>query len=86
MSRLTRSLRLAVLVGAFPAFGQSVTVTLPPPLPPPPMPSVTVVAPQPVIVRTAPVTVAPAPTTVVVQQEVAQPGKGNRGKHKGQRK
>ena len=77
MSRLTRSFRLAVfaLTTSVPAFAQ-VTVFLPAP----PRPTVHVVVPSPVVVVPAPVVVEHR-TTVVVQET-----KGNRGKHKGQRK
>ncbi len=78
MSRLNRCLRIVVLVAAGPAFGQSVTVSLPPP-PLPPLPTVRVA-------------ISPPHPTVVVQERtvvhetVYVKQKGNRGKHKGQRK
>lgn len=82
MSRISRSIRLALLVVAGPAFAQ-VTVVLPGP----PVPTVHVVVPQPVVVVPAPVVVAPAPVVYVpVPGPVVVQAKGNRGKHKGQLK
>jgi hypothetical protein len=80
MSRLTRCIRLAVLAVAVPAFGQSVTVFVPPP------PSVHVIVPAPVVVVPRRVVVVPAPVVVEERVVVVAPVRGNRGKHKGQRK
>lgn len=74
MSNISRCLRLAVLVVGLPAFGQ-VTVVVPAP----PRPSVHVVVPSPVVV-------VPAPVVVEHRTVIVTPVKGNKGKHKGQRK
>ncbi len=74
MPRFSRCLRLAVFVLAVPAFGQ-VTVVIPAP----PRPRVQVIVP-------APVVLVPAPVVVEHRTVVVQPGKVNRGKHKGHRK
>ena len=79
MPRSFRWFPLAALFATASSFAQDVTVVLPAP----PVPTVHVHVPAPVILVPGPVVVE---HHTVIEEHDSDHGRGNRGKHKGQRK